>query len=416
MFCNRCGRELSEGAAFCSVCGAPAPLGEDATATCGSSTGTTPADRQAGDGPSPSTAPDSAPGPTAPGAVPPPIPPQAAAQPQAQRTHNDNIALASLVCGVIGLFCSPTLIFGIALGVIAIVLASSHRKAGGTSTLATVGKVCGIIDLALAAILFILFMTVGCTTFVIVGNAALESTPHTESTESATGTAGNGTGGTTGTSEPATVELASSDTEDISHEVAAYLDPIFAQDSEAVDELTALVDGEFEEVFGFGLDETGVGAREYVLWRLEGMSWEISSIEAYSDGTAIANVTLNSCYERDAHSAFAYLMDVYVERGGDIHDPERVGQVLAASQEMFYNTDVPDWSGIDLTSVAFRFVQLGDGSYAPQTDNWDYEMRTTFAPFNADRIGIVLEDEELCFIYEMYPSEEYADPYLEGII
>lgn len=314
---------------------------------------------------------------------------------------------------MIGLFCSPTFIFGIALGVIAIVLASSHRKAGGTSTLATVGKICGIIDLALAAILFILFMTVGCTTFVIVGNAALESTPHTES---ATDTAGNGTGGTTGTSEPATVELASADTENISHEVAAYLDPIFAQDREAVDELAALVNGEFEEVFGFGLDETGVGAREYMLWRLEGMSWEISSIEAHSDGTAIANITLSSCYRRDVHSAFEYLMDVFVERGGDIHDPERVGQVLAASQEMFYNTDVPDWSGIDLTSVAFRFVQLGDGSYAPQTDNWDYEMRTTFAPFNADSIGNVLEDEELCLTYEMYPSEEYADPYLEGII
>lgn len=366
--------------------------------------------------PPPSSAPSGGTGHAAPAAVPPPIPPQAAAQPQAQRTHNDNIALASLVCGVIGLFCSPTLIIGIALGVIAIVLASSHRKAGGTSTLATVGKVCGIIDLALAAILFILFTTVGCTTFAIVGNAALESASRAESTESGADTIENGTGGTTGTSEPATVELTDAEVEDISNQVAAYLDPIFAQDSEAIDELAALADGEFEEVFGFGLDEAGVGAREYVLWRLEGMNWEISSIETYSDGTAIANITLNSCYRRDVHSAFEYLMDVYVERGGDIHDPERVGQVFAASQEMFYNTDVPDWSGIDRTSVPFRFVQLGDGSYGPQTNTWDYQMRTTFAPLSADSIGIVLADEELCLTYEMYPPEEYADPYLEGII
>lgn len=415
MFCNKCGRELPEGAAFCSACGAPAPLGADAAAAADGSAAT---DRQAGGDPSPSSAPGGGTGPAASGAVPPPIPPQAAAQPQAQRTHNDNVALASLVCGVIGLFCSPTLIIGIALGVIAIVLASSHRKAGGTSTLATVGKVCGIIDLALAAILFILFTTVGCTTFAIVGNAALESASRAESTESGTDTIenGNGTGGTTGTSEPAKVELSDTEVEDISNQVAAYLDPIFAQDSEAIDELAALADSEFEEVFGFGLDEAGVGAREYVLWRLEGMSWEISSIEAYSDGTAIANITLNSCYRRDVHSAFAYLMDVYVERGGDIHDPERVGQVLAASQEMFYNTDVPDWSGIDRTSVPFRFVQLGDGSYGPQTNTWDYQMRTTFAPFNADSIDIVLADEELCLTYEMYPPEEYADPYLEGII
>lgn len=413
MFCNKCGRELPEGAVFCSACGAPAPLGADAAAAADSSDAT---DRQAGGDPSPSSAPSGGTGHAAPAAVPPPIPPQAAAQPQAQRTHNDNIALASLVCGVIGLFCSPTLIIGIALGVIAIVLASSHRKAGGTSTLATVGKVCGIIDLALAAILFILFTTVGCTTFAIVGNAALESASRAESTESGADTIENGTGGTTGTSEPATVELTDAEVEDISNQVAAYLDPIFAQDSEAIDELAALADGEFEEVFGFGLDEAGVGAREYVLWRLEGMSWEISSIEAYSDGTAIANISLNSCYRRDVHSAFEYLMDVYVERGGDIHDPERVGQVLAASQEMFYNTDVPDWSGIDRTSVPFRFVQLGDGSYAPQTNTWDYQMRTTFAPLSADSIGIVLADEELCLTYEMYPPEEYADPYLEGII
>ena len=83
---------------------------------------------------------------------------------------------------------------------------------------------------------------------------------------------------------------------------------------------------------------------------------------------------------------------------------------------MFYNTDVPDWSGIDRTSVPFRFVQLGDGSYRPQTNTWDYQMRTTFAPLSADSIGIVLADEELCLTYEMYPPEEYADPYLEGII
>ena len=52
----------------------------------------------------------------------------------------------------------------------------------------------------------------------------------------------------------------------------------------------------------------------------------------------------------------------------------------------------------------------------PKRTPGDYRMRTTFAPFSADVIGLVLEDEELYLDHDMYPSEEYADPYLEGII
>ena len=239
MFCNRCGRELPEGAAFCSVCGAPAPLGEDATGDVRQQHRHDP--RRTG---WPGTAPPPRRRPIAPPAPRPGCRP--AADPatgrcptpgaaDAQRQHRARLPRLRRDRPVLqpdphlrhrgsasSPSCSPRLI---ARRAAPAPLPRSARYAASSTSRSPPSS-------------SILFMTVGCTTFAIVGNAALESAPHTESTESATGTAGNGTGGTTGTSEPATVELASSDTEDISHEVAAYLDPIFAQDSEAVDELT----------------------------------------------------------------------------------------------------------------------------------------------------------------------------------
>ncbi len=421
MFCSGCGKELPDNTSFCPYCGAslssraddpspidapePEPLPQEEPST-GNASSTSADAGVAGKA----------------GTVPPPVTPNATAtQPAAVPPANDNIAIAALVCGIVGLFFSPSIIVGIALGIIAIMLASSYAKAGGTSIMARIGKVCGIIDLALSAILFILLMTVGCSVFSFIGSTTASQTTSSISVDDAADDdaaqdMNTSSGGLVSSDDRETVELSYDEEQDLNAQVSAYLDPIMAQENEGLDELAASVDDEFKEVFGFGLDETGVGARAYLLWRLQGMSWEISSVEAYSNGTAVVNVTLNSCYRRDVQSAFDYLMDVYIERGGDIHDPEKVGQVLEASQEMFYNNDVPDLSGVDTTAVAFKFVQAGDGSYLPLWNSWDYELSSTFAPFDADTMDLVLEDEELCFAYEMYPSEEYADPYLDGII
>lgn len=128
MRCPNCYNEIPEGSKFCQACGAPID--------------------QAAVAPEP---------PTVPVEVIPPAPTQnysyAEEEPQ-QETYQapgyeskiDNKAIGSLVCGIIGFF-----VFGLILGVVALVLGFQVRKTAprGTTSrgMATAGIVLGIVDL-----------------------------------------------------------------------------------------------------------------------------------------------------------------------------------------------------------------------------------------------------------------------------
>ena len=62
----------------------------------------------------------------------------------------DGKAIASLVLGIVGLF-----IFGIVLGIIALVLANSSIKANGPTGVAKAGKVLGIISIVIFVVMLI---------------------------------------------------------------------------------------------------------------------------------------------------------------------------------------------------------------------------------------------------------------------
>lgn len=111
-FCGNCGNKLPEGAYACPQCG-----------------------RVIGVQPTPV------------------VPEPAQYQPRTQPAEKsiESKAVASLVCGIIGL-----VIFGLILGIIAIVQSRSYKAAGGTSPMATAGFILGIIDIvATFIILFI---------------------------------------------------------------------------------------------------------------------------------------------------------------------------------------------------------------------------------------------------------------------
>lgn len=79
-----------------------------------------------------------------------PVPPQ-----------SNGKAVGALVCGILAILFSASILFGIALGIVAIVLAGQAVKQAGRDGKATGGKVCGIVGIVLSVLAFVLYVVIG---------------------------------------------------------------------------------------------------------------------------------------------------------------------------------------------------------------------------------------------------------------
>lgn len=411
MFCSSCGNELPDSATFCPFCGASvAPHG----AADPSPINAPEPDPITSDEPS---GPAGAHSDAATGTVPPPITPDAPMAPgNAPRPADDHLAIASLVCGIIGLLFSPSIIVGIVLCIIAVMLARSYTQVGGASVMAKVGKICGLVGLVCSALALVLFMTIGCSAFTLIASSASQTTT-TRAVQSDDVSDTTSDDMTSTASEPEEIELTEAEQQEMTDELAAYLDPLMAQDDAAVDELADWCNDRFEAVFGYTLDDAGVDAQEFARWMLEDMSWEEVGIYGYDDGTASVSVEFTNSYHSDFQTAFEYLIEVYIDRGGDIADEQKVGRVFKAAQEMFYYGDAPGADYIDTTWQSFAFTKQADGSYAPDEDDWEYQREELFDPVRTDMMDTVLHNEDYRETdLKLYPPEECLGDYLDGII
>lgn len=180
MQCQKCGRQVSDGARFCPVCGAPiavAPSVPQPQPQAQPSQRPQPQSQPAMQRPPMQQAPQ-------PNAAPVPreqqvpMPAQGApamTQPQMQPVvgasspAGDKLAIASLACGIAGIVCALVLSFfvslfslvGLLLGIAGIVCAVMAKKKGTISGIRTAGFVCSIVAVVIAAItvLFILLMS-----------------------------------------------------------------------------------------------------------------------------------------------------------------------------------------------------------------------------------------------------------------
>lgn len=85
----------------------------------------------------------------------PPADPVRAAKPESGK------AIAALVCGILSILASETVIFGIVLGIVAIVLAGSYLRDWGSDGKATGGRICGIVGLVLSSLTLVAYLVMG---------------------------------------------------------------------------------------------------------------------------------------------------------------------------------------------------------------------------------------------------------------
>ena len=77
-------------------------------------------------------------------------------------------AIGALVCGVLAILTCETVVFGIILGIVAIVLAGSAIKERAGDGKAVAGRICGIVGLVLSALCLVAYLVLGAIGFAVL--------------------------------------------------------------------------------------------------------------------------------------------------------------------------------------------------------------------------------------------------------
>lgn len=82
-----------------------------------------------------------------------------------QQPVGNGKATAALVCGILAILLSSSIVISIILGIAAIVLAGSYLKGGGTAGTAKAGRICGIVGIVFSVICLVLYIVLGVAAF-----------------------------------------------------------------------------------------------------------------------------------------------------------------------------------------------------------------------------------------------------------
>lgn len=289
-----------------------------------------------------------------PGAYPPPAP------------QSNGKATAALVCGILAIvFCWAPL-FGIILGVVALVMASKAIKLSGKSGKVTAGRICGLAGIILSVIMFVLALSVSC----MAVNAIMEETNTTTSTVAPAPSTSDDSGSTSDSDINYTA-----DEQEAVDALTARLDQYKSASDEAVAEIAALADKGFQEQTGFTMADCGVDSAAYARAVLEGFDYEISLVSAYegdADGFVSADVTCRDAWgvldTLNAKISDYTSSDEYASTTQE-QDMAKMGEMLMAAAQEAPLSDT-NYFSVDL-------VNNGSGWEIDQT-SWDTEIDYLF--------------------------------------
>lgn len=295
-----------------------------------------------------------------------------------QQPRSEGKAIAALVCGILSIvFCAGTL-FGLILGIVAIVLASSYVKQNGPNTKAKIGKICGIIGSILSALAFVFTMFVGCSLLAAAGGSSLADSASNSSASSTYDDFASDSSSDALSSES---WAADAETEEaIKQDLEPRLDAWVNQTPEGLAEVAQMSNEEFQASTGFQLSDIGIDPEEYAKWQLEGVTYEIEGVYAWDNGSIEVGVGFQSIGGLPFQTAYEYLVQEYIEGGGDRNDTQKLHDLFLEAQDMVYMNEVPGGVIVGYQYAVFYYTQSGDGSWQLDTERWRYEMENLFAP------------------------------------
>ena len=324
--------------------------------------------------PEPAAAPEQ---PTAPYAQPPVTPPvPAPGQPyqgydQPAYGAAKSAGTGALVCGILAIVFSWLPLVGIALGIVAIVLAVKTVKQSGKNGKTTGGKVCGAIGIALAVVCFVIYLLFGSIMMALVSSDDLSSEYDAMLSQSLQENADEIAG-----SLPDASSLVDPEETAAIDAATPYLQSLGALDDAQVQAIVDEVDQRAAESVGMTLSEMGVDPASLVRWVFADYDYEIDDIQIVKGGTstiyALATV-------RDADE----LGTLFLERTNEFVNSSEMDAItseeeLIARVGQIYEQCLSEVTGTTTAPFEVSLTQEGD-AYVVDEEAWQSQLLDFFA-------------------------------------
>ena len=310
-------------------------------------------------------------------------------------------ATAAAVCGVISILLGLSMagaLFGLILGIVAIVLASGAVKQMGMKNGASkTGKICGIIGSIISALALLLTLIIGCVgvlAFNELSNISEEDLNSLvfeldemlegegidaglsgliESTENATPVPAPGT------SAPLdNAYFLGEGAEDAGVVAAARFDLLLNGSVSELQTIAAMADEDMVEQMGCTFADLGLDPMEYARWITEGFAYSVDMVEAdKSTGTATAYV---NAYPRDV---FALLDNFDVALGKFMETDEYANTsdaaaLYAAVGGVFKDAMADTANAAPMENYAIIGLTLENGTWVINEEDWLFELDYMF--------------------------------------
>lgn len=319
--------------------------------------------------PAPQAGPQPAAAPQQPGQ---PQPQQPGAQPQVApagyqaavpETPKSGKATAALVCGIIALVAAlfvPLIGFllGIALGIVAIVLATKSTRATGVKTGKTrAAKILAIIAFVVSAISLVVTIITGV---VLVGSVA----------DSASSSSGS-----VAVESTASMDDLSEEEKAAAQPVDTLMNQIKNQDQAILDELATDYNDSFKDTYDYTLNDFGVDPMALAQWGTSDFSYAFDDVIVFSDGTATVYVDVESRDYYEMIFRFSDLVTDYqtsdeYQTTTEAEDKIKLGELLQQAMDETTETTT-GYVGLDLT-------QQADGTWVIDEDSREDEFEYIF--------------------------------------
>lgn len=269
---------------------------------------------------------------------------------------------AALVCGIVALACALLVpfagfIIGIALGIVAIILATKTTRATGVkSGKTTAAKILSIIAFVVSVISLVVYIFLGVAVF-NTSQSDIDGSSTTESTN---------VWGDFSVEEKAAAQP-----------VDDLMKQIQDQDQTMLDQIATTYDADFDELYDFSITDMGLDPVAVARWATSDFSYSYDSATVFSDGTASVYVDATMRDSNELMFRFADLVNEYTS--SDEYQTSTKEEDLAKLGELFQQAmdetteTTSAYVGLDLTQKS--------GVWTIDEDSWEDEFDYLFSVY-----------------------------------
>lgn len=276
-------------------------------------------------------------------------------------------ALASLICGICAIVFSGTVVFGVALGIVAIVLAVQYAKSFGKDAKAVAGKVCGIAGVVCSVAMLAFYLVMGTIFFEIVLDDlhdARQSIPAVIAPETSMTPDSPAPNATPDASQEVDIAAAK-------QAVAAQLDLLASPDQATLDAIAREADREFADDLGFSLAEIGMDSVQFAAWLSEGVEYrDDANVRLSGDGTGEVVVTVQARSFKDLALSLAGQTSAYASPERSEHGAAALDDAAKASLAELVQAAMDKAPATVSSTFSVDVVKAG-GTWAVEHDEFD---------------------------------------------